>query len=166
MRINGAPSVDERFTDAKQRYEAVIRQKGSWYDNWHNPDVYGDEATQESLLIARVLLTGIEDDLRQMPDTDAWLLHLAGVHWQGGLIDLLNLDFDRASTENSAMREIIPRVPKQLWGRHQQAQYESNAAFLDGEIALGRRDKGLAVAHFTKSLAIDLSIGDAAGAAR
>ena len=166
MQIPGAPSVHERFEDAKLRYESVIREKGTWFDNWSDPSVYKDAATEETLLIARVLLVGIENELRHIANPDSWLLHLAGVHWQSGLIELLNGDFERASRENSAMREIIPTIPRHLWRRHQQSEYESNAAFLDGEIALGRGEREFAISQFKQSLAIDESIGNRDGAAR
>jgi hypothetical protein len=166
MLIPGAPPVEVRFRNAKDSYEAVIHEKGSWFDNWRTPTVYRDDATQERLMIARLLLMGVDDDLRQMPGPNGLLLHQAGVLWQGALIDLLNGDFDRAAGENAKMRELIPRVPPHLWGRDQRSIYESNAAFLDGEIALGRGEKESAITAFKQSLAIDLSIGDVDGVAR
>ena len=166
-RIIGSPQ--RAFNKARLLYEDVVAREGYWFDNISSRKSFSDRKKSIKLLGKA---NTIYEKILQKIRNNSGLNSLSGqqlmvLHYQRALLYCTLHQFDDAQKEirdSIRLKEILKSVS--FWDNNENAIFDSQLLFLEGEITLMKGRKNDAKEKFKKSLMIDESLSDVEGVSK
>ena len=156
-------SAQRYFNQAREKYEAIVRKEGYWFDHRSEPDHYSNvrRVLEDILYTYDKLLSQFKSAKRR---DDLTIQRLMVLYYQKTLV-LCTIgryeDAHRAIQLTKQCKDFLHEST--IWEPGERATSESQYLFLEGEINLMLDQRDKAKDLFQQSLNIDRSAHDSAG---